>query len=101
MAKTINGKRVNILSNVKEIYQHCFPTDVEGYNLNKNISFAQILAHMEHGEDFYNIIGVNDSLIRERIFDLTAKVAHIKYDVIYNMWLNAEELEKKYLENLF
>ena len=90
MAKNINGKRISILSNVKETYKHCYPTDVLGDSLDGNISFAQVLARMQEGEDFYNIIKVEDSIVREHIFSILASVGGVKYDDIYTMWLNSE-----------
>lgn len=90
MAKNINGKRISILSNVKETYKHCYPTDVLGDSLDGYISFAQVLARMQEGEDFYNIIKVEDSIVREHIFSILASVGGVKYDDIYTMWLNSE-----------
>ena len=90
MAKNINGKRISILSNVKETYKHCYPTDVLGDSLDGYISFAQVLARMQEGEDFYNIIKVEDSIVREHIFIILAAVGGVKYDDIYTMWLNSE-----------
>ena len=97
MAKNINGKRISILSNVKETYKHCYPTDVLGDSLDGNISFAQVLARMQEGEDFYNIIKVEDSIVREHIFSILASVGGVKYDDIYTMWLNSELLKKEYV----
>lgn len=97
MAKNINGKRVSILSNVKETYKHCYPTDVLGDSLDGNISFAQVIARMQEGEEFSNIIKVNDSHIREHIFILLTAVGGVKYDDIYTMWLNSELLKKEYV----
>ena len=90
MAKNINGKRISILSNVKETYKHCYPTDVLCDSLDGYISFAQVLARMQEGEDFYNIIKVEDSIVREHIFSILASVGGVKYDDIYTMWLNSE-----------
>lgn len=101
MAKILNGKRVSILSNVKATYKNCYPSDVEGENLNKYISFSQVFARMQEGENFYEIIGISDSIIRERIFSIMATVGGVKYDDIYTMWINSEELRKEYLANFF
>ena len=104
MAKIINGKRVSILSNVKAIYKNCYPHDKECDYLNENISFAQVLARMQEGEDFYQIIGINgfaDSIVRERIFDILSVVGGVKYDDIYTLWLNADELRKNYVATIF
>ena len=56
---------------------------------------------MQEGEQFYNIIKVNDSLVREHIFILLAAVGGVKYDDIYTMWLNQELLKTKYLDSIF
>ena len=101
MAKNINRKRISILSNVKETYKHCYPTDVLGDSLDGYISFAQVLARMQEGEDFYNIIKVEDSIVREHIFSILASVGGVKYDDIYTMWLNSELLKTKYLDSIF
>ena len=101
MAKIINHKHVSILSKVKETYNNCYPSDTMGNDLNKNLTFVQLLADMQRGEDFYKLIGVSDSIVRERIFTLLAVVGGIKYDDIYCMWLNAEDLQKQYLSILF
>ena len=101
MAKIIKGKRVSILSNVKATYKHLYPSDILGDSLDGYISFAQVLARMQEGEEFYNIIKVNDSLVREHIFDILAIVGGVKYADIYTMWLNSEALKKAYLDNLF
>ena len=94
MAKNINGKRISILSNVKETYKHCYPTDVLGDCLNGCISFAQVLARMQEGEDFYNLIKVEDSIVREHIFSILASVGGVKYDDIYTIWLNSARISR-------
>lgn len=101
MAKILNHKRVSILSKVKDTYKNCYPTDVEGNNINEHITFVELLASMRHGDDFYEEINVSDSIVRERIFNIMAIVGGITYDEIYQMWLNADELKKKHLSNIF
>ena len=51
---------------------------------------------MQHGDDFYEVINVSDSIIRVRIFNIMAIVGGITYDEIYQMWLNADKLKEKY-----
>ena len=72
-----------------------------GNALNEHLTFVQLLADMQRGDDFCKLIGVSDSIVRERIFTLLAVVGGIKYDDIYCMWLNAEDLQKQYLSILF
>ena len=107
MAKVINHKLVSVLSNVKDTYKNCYPSDELGNDINDKLSFAQVIARMQEGWDFYETISdpckfrIHDSVIRERIFTLIAIVAGIKYDVIYELWLNSEKIREQYLRGLF
>lgn len=91
MAKRINGKNFDILSNVKSTYKHIYPQDKDVQYIKENISFANVLAEMQKGNDFYYIVFTDqysDSLMRERIFTILSKVSGLDYDKIYYMWLN-------------
>ena len=91
MAKRINGKNFDILSNVKTAYRHIYPEDKDAKYIKDNITFANVLAEMQNGNDFYDITFTDqysDSLMRERIFTILSKVSGIDYDKIYYMWLN-------------
>lgn len=91
MAKRINGKNFDILSNVKNTYRHIYPKDKDVQYIKENISFVNVLAEMQNGNDFYDITFTDqysDSLMRERIFTILSKVSGIDYDKIYYMWLN-------------
>ena len=43
---------------------------------------------MRQHEDVYDILGVGDSLVRERVFKHLSELTLLPYDVFYNMWLN-------------
>lgn len=91
MAKRINGKNFDILSNVKSTYKYIYPQDKDAKYIKDNITFANVLAEMQNGNDFYDITFTDqysDSLMRERIFTILSKVSGIDYDKIYYMWLN-------------
>ena len=91
MAKRINGKNFDILSNVKSTNKHIYPQYKDVRYIKENISFANVLAEMQKGNDFYDIVFTDqysDSLMRERIFTILSKVSGIDYDKIYYMWLN-------------
>lgn len=80
--------RANLLTNVSVWYQKQYPTDKLGQDINKGITFNDVLFLLNHYEDdIYNKIGVADSIIRERIFQKLSKVARINIDRIYDMWL--------------
>ncbi len=74
MAKRINGKNFDMLSNVKSAYKHIYPQDKDVKYIKDDITFANVLAEMQKGNDFYDITFTDqysDSLMRERIFTKT------------------------------
>lgn len=78
----------NALANesILDYYVNQFPTDDLGSELN-DISFADVWDALTAGRDIYDVIGVGDSVIRERIFDRLSKLTHLDYDAIYYLWL--------------
>ena len=91
MAKRINGKNFDMLSNVQNEYSHIYPQDKDAKYIKDNITFANVLAEMQNGKDFYDITFTDqysDSIMRERIFTILSKVSGVDYDKIYYMWLN-------------
>lgn len=79
--------RANLLSNVANWYTKQYPKDPDGGDINKNINFIDVLSALNKGEDIYNIIGISDSIMRERIFEKLSKMTKLPYDTIYEMWL--------------
>lgn len=88
---------------LKDWYTSEFPTDELGKELNYKLTLKDIYTFLrvyggkgndEHG-DFYNYIGVSDSVVRERIFKKLAKELGKDYKDIYNLWLKVEESCKK------
>ena len=91
MAKQINGKKYDILSNVKSTYAYLYPEDKDVEYIKDDITFVNVLADMQKGVDFYEIVFTgqySDSLMRERIFTILSDVSGLNYDKIYYMWLN-------------
>ena len=75
---------------IRDWYTAKFPTDELGPEI-KDITFAGLVESMNRGEDVYEILGVEDSIVRERIFDKAAKILQVDYDVIYYKWLYGKE----------
>lgn len=76
-------------ANVKEWYCKTYPTDELGKEINDSITFANVLLGIAQGTDVYDIIGVSDSIVRERIFAEIAARMGCDYNVIYNLWWEA------------
>lgn len=78
---------VNENSNVKEWYIETYSTDTMGEEIRSDITFNDIFKALDSRKDFYDFIGVSDSVIRERIFTQLAKIMGVDYMYIYNQWL--------------
>ena len=46
-----------------------------------------LLHTLYEGGDVYNYFGVDDSIVRERLFDGLSKELKTSYDFIYDAWL--------------
>ncbi len=73
---------------IREYYLETYPTDDLGLELNPTPTFAGLLNQLIIGGDVYRYIGVGDSLIRERLFERLAEELNVKYDYVYNLWIN-------------
>lgn len=71
---------------VREWYAAVFPSDELASKI-QDISFYDLIDRMNHGEDVYEILGVKDSIVRERVFDEAAKLLHVDYDAVYKKCL--------------
>ena len=76
---------------VKEWYLNTFPDDELGYELKDGFSFQDVedvLNQMSpQANALYNLMGVRDSTIRERVFQNLADLTNVDYDDVYNKWL--------------
>lgn len=80
----------NINENVRDWYMKAYPTDQEGTIINSGLTFSSIiiiLAGLSPTNDIYYWLGVNDSLIRERIFNHLATLLNWNYDKVYELWM--------------
>ena len=72
---------------IKDWYVSEFPHDDLGYEIRKGATFQGVVDVMRRRGDLYGYIGVDDSVIRERIFDKIAGIMGIPYDAIYDLWI--------------
>ena len=72
---------------IKEWYMENYTTDDLGQEINEKATFEDLFKALENKTDIYDLIGVGDSVIRERLFKELASIKGIKYNDIYNMWL--------------
>ena len=73
---------------IKNWYTHYYDTDELGQEMNSMATFNDLHRALLDGRDVYEVIGVEDSLVRERLFGELAILLGVSYEVVYNMWLN-------------
>lgn len=74
----------SIKLNVRNWYMENYPDDELGEEINSDASFKDVYEHLEN---IYDIIGVGDSIIRERIFVKLAEITAQSIDEIHKIWL--------------
>ena len=80
---------MNENTKLKEWYTTNYPSDELGAEINPDSTFQISLMPSTGTGMLYEVIGVGDSLVRERLFEALADVTHYDYDTIYNQWLMA------------
>lgn len=68
-----------------------YKDDELGKELDGEITFSKLIQGMRKGRDVYDLIGVGDSIVRERIFSALSELyAKGDYGEIYNLWLHGK-----------
>jgi hypothetical protein len=71
--------------NIKKWYLDTYKDD-EGLKINDSCNFND----MDHYEvrNIYDYLNVEDSIVRERVFEKLASLLNISYSEIYDIWLD-------------
>lgn len=72
--------------NVKAWYIDTYHDEAE-QDIDDNITFEEVYHALKMGDDFSETIGVDDDVIRERIFEELSNLYMVSYDDIFTMWL--------------
>lgn len=72
---------------IKEYYTSTYATDELGLEIDSNATFEGLFYALDSYKDVYKYIGVDDSVIRERVFEKLTEVMQCDYEYIYNQWL--------------
>ena len=75
---------------IRAWYEKAFPSDELAGEI-RDITFYDFLDRLNHEEDPYELLGVGDSIVRERVFDRAAELLQVDYDVIYLKWLRSAQ----------
>jgi hypothetical protein len=78
---------------LKNWYTKNYPTDDLGEEINPNVSFKDLWDCLHNNQDVYKLIGVGDSVIRERLFDqLSEMTGHSDDNYVTNLYYNYQNL---------
>jgi len=78
---------------LKNWYTKNYPTDDLGEAINPNVSFKDLWDCLHNNQDVYKLIGVGDSVIRERLFDqLSEMTGHSDDNYVTNLYYNYQNL---------
>lgn len=73
---------------LREYYMQTYPSDDLGTEINPDATFMGLIGVMiSREENVYEYMGVEDSIVRERIFDKLSELLGIDYDCVYHLWL--------------
>jgi hypothetical protein len=72
---------------IKEYYTSTYATDELGLDIDSSATFEGLFETLDSYKDVYEYIGVDDSVIRERVFEKLAEIMQCDYEYIYNQWL--------------
>jgi len=75
--------------NIKNWYVREYATDELGQELNSLATFRDLFEALDNYKDVYNVLGVYDSIVRERVFKRLADIIGCDYSYIYEQWLKA------------
>lgn len=75
------------METIKNYYLQNFPTDELGLEINPEATFEGLFETLDRYRDVYEYIGVQDSLVRERVFEKLAEVMEVPYNEVYEQWM--------------
>ena len=82
-------EKYNGQTRLRDFYREAWPTDAEmADNMNPGVTFQDLFECLQVGYNVYALLGVSDSLVRERCFDALATLMGCSYEHIYYQWLN-------------
>lgn len=77
---------MDLKRNIKLYYKKNYPDDELGNEI-RDITFLELFKNLDRGINIYETINVNDSIVRERLFQGLAELFDSDYNYIYNKWL--------------
>lgn len=82
-------------TNVKNWYKDTFPQDELADEINDSITFYDVFNALDNHKDIYNLLGVGDSVVRERVFNALDDILDEPEGYSYEQWTLTEGKEIK------
>lgn len=77
-----------LMRNLKSLLTERYPEDSEYIDhIHDGMSVGLTMKRFLNGEDIDDLLGYNDSVIREYVFKLFAELTGTSYDYFYQVWL--------------
>jgi hypothetical protein len=78
---------INENTKVKDWYTHTYNNDEIGERINSDITFNDVFNCLNRGKCIYELLKVDDSIVRERVFNALSDIMDCDYDYIYDQWI--------------
>lgn len=72
---------------IKDWYTKEYPDDEMGQKLKDDLDFYDLFDALDNYKDIYEFVGVDDSLVRERVFEKLSEIMKCDYDYIFDQWM--------------
>ncbi len=82
--------RITKTTKLRDYYCSVYPSDELGVEIDETVTFYDLFDALDRYRDVYDVIGVGDSVIRERLFYALAKLMDVPYKEVYDQWLMGE-----------
>ena len=79
---------MKLKDSVQGCYMNDYPEDELGMEIPAELTFEGLFDALDRRADIYETLGVCDSIVRERCFEMLADIIMVDYDYIYKQWLN-------------
>lgn len=84
-----NRIECNGQTRVRDWYKGAFPTDewaIDG--MNRIVTFQDVYECLCLQYNVESVLGVSDSIVRERVFEKLSELMGCEYDYVYEQWMN-------------
>ena len=101
IAKKMSISKVNVSekmskfdnNKIKDWYIKNYPDDDLKNELDDKTTFEDLWIGLERTNNIYEVIGIADSVVRERLFEHLAELKGVTYNVVYDKWLEDKNEE--------